>query len=140
MEKNIDFLGTGWAFPPEFDNETSEVKLVSNTEDIEQSLNILLTTSLGERVLQPQYGCNLADYLFESLNSTLIGYIKDRVHNAIIFYESRIQVEKIDVTPDDSPELLEGHFTISIAYVVPETNSRFNYVYDYYENEALSPL
>jgi phage baseplate assembly protein W len=140
MEKDIDFLGTGWAFPPEFDIETGEVKLVSDTTDIEQSLNILLSTSLGERVMQPQYGCNLADYLFESLDSTLIGYIRDRVQNAIMFYESRIRVEKIDVTPDDSPELLAGRFTISIVYVVPETNSRFNYVYDYYGNEALSPV
>jgi phage baseplate assembly protein W len=140
MEKNIDFLGTGWAFPPEFDHLTREVKLVSYTKDIEESLNILLSTSLGERVMQPQYGCNLADYLFESLNSTLIGYIKDRVQNAIMFYESRIRIEKIDVTPDDSPELQQGRFTISIVYVVPETNSRFNYVYDYYGNEALSPV
>jgi len=140
MEKNIDFLGTGWAFPPEFDNVTREVKLVSNTKDIEESLNILLSTSLGERVMEPQYGCNLADYLFESLNSTLIGYIKDRVQNAIMFYESRIRIEKINITPDDSPELHQGRFTISIVYVVPETNSRFNYVYDYYGNEALSPV
>ena len=140
MDNNIDFLGTGWAFPPEFDFESKEVKKVSNTDDIEQSLNILLSTSLGERVMQPQYGCNLADYLFEPLNSTLIGYIKDRVQNSILFYESRITVESIDVTADDSPELLQGQFTISISYSVPETNSRFNYVYNYYGNEALSPL
>jgi phage baseplate assembly protein W len=90
--------------------------------------------------MQPQYGCNLADYLFEPLNSTLIGYIKDRVRNAIMFYESRIRIESIDVTADDSPEVLQGQFTISITYSIPETNSRFNYVYNYYGNEALSPL
>jgi phage baseplate assembly protein W len=140
MDKNFAFLGTGWSFPPEFDFETNQVRLVSNTDDIEQSLNILLSTSLGERVMQPQYGCNLADYLFESLNSTLIGYIKDRIQNAIIFYESRILVEDIVVTPDDSPDLLDGHFTITITYSVPEINSRFNYVYDFYGNEAMTAL
>jgi phage baseplate assembly protein W len=140
MEKHIEFLGTGWSFPPEFNIDTMQVELVSDVEDIEESLNILLSTSLGERVMQPQYGCNLADYLFEALDSTLIGYIKDRVQNSILFYEPRINVESIDVTPDDSPELLEGRFTIAIEYTIPETNSRFNYVYDYYKNEALKPV
>jgi uncharacterized protein len=140
MEKHIEFLGTGWSFPPEFNIDTMQVELVSDVKDIEESLNILLSTSLGERVMQPQYGCNLADYLFEALDSTLIGYIKDRVQNSIMFYEPRINVESINVTPDDSPELLEGHFTIAIEYTIPETNSRFNYVYDYYRNEALKPV
>ncbi|WP_161887919.1 GPW/gp25 family protein [Pontibacter russatus] len=134
------FLGTGWAFPPTFNRSTGAVELVRDVEDIEQSLNILLSTSLGERVMQPEYGCNLADYLFESLSSGVIGYIKDRVKNAILYYEPRIVAEKIDVTSDASTDLLEGHFTITIEYTIPGTNSRFNYVYDYYKNEALKPI
>jgi phage baseplate assembly protein W len=140
MDTHIDFLGTGWKFPPEFDKNTGAVDLVSDEEDINESLNILLSTSLGERVMQPLYGCNLADFLFESLNSTLIGYIKDRVQNALLFYEPRITVETLEVTDVDSPELLQGHFTIRIEYTIPETNSRFNYVYDYYKNEALKSI
>lgn len=140
MDNKIPFLGTGWSFPPEFNIDTGNVEMVSDVVDIEQSLNILLSTSLGERVMQPEYGCNMADYLFESLNTTVIGYIKDRVENAILFYEPRITVENIDVTPDDSLELLEGRFTVSIEYTIPETNSRFNYVYDYYKNEALGSI
>jgi phage baseplate assembly protein W len=133
-------LGTGWSFPPTFNIDSGAVELVSNVEDINQSLNILLSTTLGERIMQPKYGCNLSDYLFESLNSTMIGYIKDRVKNAIVFYEPRIIAEKIEVNADNSTELLEGRFTISIEYTIPETNSRFNYVYDYYLNEALKPV
>ena len=140
METHIDFLGTGWKFPPEFNKDTGAVELVSDEEDINESLNILLSTSLGERVMQPKYGCNLADFLFESLSSTLIGYIKDRVQNAILFYEPRITVENLEVTDVDSPELLQGHFTIRIEYTIAETNSRFNYVYDYYKNEALKSI
>ena len=134
------FLGTGWSFPPTFDHEAGSVEMVSNEEDIKQSLDILLSTSLGERVMQPLYGCNLADYLFESLSSSVIGYIKDRVKNAILFYEPRIIAEKIEVTSDESFDLIEGRFTISVEYTIPGTNSRFNYVYDFYENEALKPV
>lgn len=134
------FLGTGWAFPPAFDRNSGTVEMVSHEQDIKQSLDILLSTSLGERVMQPLYGCDLTDYVFESLSSSVIGYIKDRVENAILFYEPRIIAEKIEVTSDESFDLIEGRFTISVEYTIPGTNSRFNYVYDFYENEALKPV
>ena len=134
------FLGTGWAFPPAFERETGTVELVSDYKDIDESLDILLSTSLGERVMQPRYGCELQDYLFEPLSSTVIGYIKDRVKTSILLFEPRIIAEKIDVTADDSFDLIEGRFTINVEYTIPGTNSRFNYVYDYYKNEALKPI
>lgn len=110
--------------------------MVADIEDIRQSLQILLSTSLGERVMQPDYGCNLDDYMFESLSNNLIGIIKHHVENAILYYEPRIIAEKVEVTTADSLDLIEGKFTITVEYVIPETNSRFNYVYDYYLQEA----
>lgn len=134
------FLGTGWSFPPSFNNTSASVQMVSDEEDIRQSLHILLSTSLGERVMQPDYGCNLADYVFEGLSSTTIGYIRERVANSILFYEPRIVVERIDVTGEGTVDNIEGRFLISITYTIPGTNSRFNYVYDYYRNEAIKPI
>jgi phage baseplate assembly protein W len=134
------FLGTGWSFPPTFDPAAGTVVLVSDVTDIEQSLNILLSTSLGERVMQPNYGCALQPYLFEPLNASLIGYLKDRVQNAILFYEPRITVVSIDVTAQDSPQLWAGQFQITVTYDIIQTNSRLNYVYSYYLNEALQPI
>lgn len=134
------FLGTGWTFPPTFDFDTGNVVLVSGEQDIKESLDILLSTSLGERVMQPDYGCNLNDYMFESLNNSLIGLIKHHVENSILFYEPRIIAENVDVTAADSTDLIEGKFTITVEYTIPETNSRYNYVYDYYLNEAAAPV
>lgn len=140
MSQFNSFLGTGWSFPPSFDKESGGVKMIADEADINESLNILLSTSLGERVMQPKYGCNLTDYIFDSLSSSMIGFIKDRVENSILFYEPRIIAEKIEVTEDGSFDLLEGKFIISVEYTIPGTNSRFNYVYDYYKNEALRPV
>ena len=134
------FLGRGWAFPPAFDRNTGLVEMVSDVTDIEQSLNILLSTGLGERVMQPDYGCALQPYLFEPLNASLIGYLKDRVQNSILFYEPRIVVIGVDVTAMDSPELWAGRFRITVTYDIIQTNSRLNYVYDYYLTEALMPI
>jgi len=134
------FLGRGWAFPPTFDRDSGTVALVSDVTDIEQSMQILLSTELGERVMQPDYGCDLQPYIFDPLNATLIGYLKDRVRNAILFYESRINVIEVDVTAADSAELWAGRFRITVTYDVITTNSRLNYVYDYYLKEALKPI
>ena len=103
MNEN-SFLGRGWPFPPTFTKTTNggqasgELVMVEDREDIEQSLRILLSTSLGERVLQPEYGCNLQDYQFESMNASLIGRIRDVVENAILYYEPRIRVLSISIT------------------------------------------
>ena len=134
------FLGTGWAFPPTFDPDLASVALVSDEQDIIESLNILLSTALGERVMQPTYGCDLQPYLFEPLNANLIGFLKNRVHYAILFYESRINVINIDVSASSSMDSLEGKFQITVTYNVTQTNTRFNYVYDYFQNEALQPI
>ena len=141
MSDNLyPFLGTGWAFPPAFDYDTASVRLASGVKDIEESLNILLSTSLGERVMQPEYGCNLVSHVFDALDASVVGYIKDRVKSSILFYESRITVDNITVTPAGSTDNLEGRFTIVVEYTIPNVNSRFNYVYDFYLNEAAQPI
>ena len=136
MFEENSFLGRGWAFPPSFDSQSGTVEMVQNEEDIHQSLQILLATSLGERVMQPRYGANLKDYLFEPLNNAVIGFLRDLISNAILFYEPRIKVERIAITPTDSFDLIEGRFTIAIDYIIEESNTRNNFVYDFYLREA----
>lgn len=136
MAIDKSFLGTGWAFPPEFSEETGAVEMVSAELDINQSLEILLSTSLGERVMQPTYGCNLLDYQFEPLNSNLLAFIRSTVERALLYHEPRIIVENISITQPGSFDLIEGKLLIEIDYRIIETNSRYNYVYDFYLREA----
>jgi len=130
------FLGQGWSFPPSFSKEAGSIEMVSNEHDIDQSLEILLSTSLGERVMQPDYGCNLKDYQFETLNNGMVGYLQDLVKTAILLYEPRIILEKVEVSALDSNEILEGRFKILVDYRIARSNSRYNFVYDFYLNEA----
>ena len=127
------FLGTGWGFPPTFNNTSSQVEMISNEEYIKSSLEILLTTRQGERVMRPDYGCNLDELVFEPLTTTFKTYIKDLIATAILYYEPRIDVNSIDL--DDTGEL-EGRILIVIDYTVSATNSRFNFVFPFYKNEA----
>ncbi len=127
------FLGTGWGFPPEFSNKAGEVGMLSDEADIQSSLEILLTTRPGERVMRPDYGCNLDELVFEPLTTTFKTYIKDLISTAILYYEPRIEVNNIEL--DDTGEL-EGRILISIDYTVSATNTRFNFVYPFYKKEA----
>ncbi|MEM8487069.1 MAG: GPW/gp25 family protein [Bacteroidota bacterium] len=140
MPDNSDFLGRGWSFPPTFVKSKrygGDVALVEGKQDIEQSLDILLRTSIGERVMQPEYGCNMADYLFDPNNSALIGFLKDTIYNAILYHEPRIRVEQLDVSTDGT-DAIEGRLQISIDYTVRQTNSRYNFVWDFYQTEGVS--
>jgi len=137
--KERTFLGQGWSFPPTFNAARGEVTLVEGIEDINQSLHILLSTSLGERVMQPEYGCNLSDYQFEPLNATMIGFIRDLVTKAILYYEPRIQLKNVFVIQSDGQEAIEGRVEITVDYLVRTTNSRYNFVYDFYLKEGVLP-
>src|SRR6185503_18150327 len=103
-EKQTDsFIGIGWSFPPAFDAASQGVQTTEKVEDIESSLHILLSTRQGERVMEPKYGCNLDELLFESLSTSVKTIIIDKIKVAILFFESRIKVESI--TLDDDQEL-----------------------------------
>jgi phage baseplate assembly protein W len=133
MENKKAFLGIGWGFPPEFSEDLNEVVMISEEEDIKSSLEILLNTRLGERVMLPNYGCNLQDLLFEKLDRTLITYTKELIETAILYHEPRIDVIKIDISETDP---LEGQLVIKIDYRIRATNSRTNVVFPFYKGEG----
>jgi uncharacterized protein len=136
MEKefiNDDYLGRGWSFPPSFRKEMQGVEMTEKEDDIEKSLHILLTTATGERLMQPRYGCNMEELVFESLNTTTKTLMKDKIQTAILYFEPRIDVTKIELNDTDQ---LEGKVLIEIEYIVRATNSRFNFVFPYYINEG----
>ena len=64
------FLGRGWAFPVTFSKGSNEVSMLEAEEDIKNSLEILMATALGERIMVPDYGCNLDRQVFASLDTT----------------------------------------------------------------------
>lgn len=127
------FLGRGWSFPPSFDSGKAGVEMLEQEADIASSLEILLGTRQGERVMLPQYGCNLDELLFENLDMRMKTLMADKVESAILYHEPRIELEKVQL--DDSREL-EGVVLIEIIYRVKATNSRFNFVYPYYKLEG----
>ncbi len=133
QQQQTNFLGRGWSFPPTFDVNAGSVKMLEREDDIRSSLEILLATSLGERVMLPGYGCNLEELLFENLNTTTKTIIADKIQSAILYHEPRIDAEKISL---NTVQELEGVVLIEVNYRVRSTNSRFNFVFPFYREEG----
>ena len=107
--------------------------MFSDETDVHSSLEILLSTRLRERVMQPDYGCNLDEMVFEPMTTTFKTYIKDLVKNAIVNYEPRIDLLSIDI--DDSGDT-EGVYILNLSYQIRTTNSRYNFVFPFYKTDG----
>lgn len=130
---NRSFLGVGWQFPPEIDRSSSGFSMVGEELDIEESIMIILSTKPGERIMKPNFGCGIHSLVFEELDAHLLTLIKDRISNSLLEFESRISVERIDVS---SPDSLEGRLDVHIDYTIRSTNTRKNIVYPFYLREG----
>ncbi len=129
MKHKKTFLGVGWKFPPTFDKTSGSIMLVSEEEDIRESLFILLSTKPGERTMLPEYGCDLNKMIFESIDSSLITEMKGMIENAILYFEPRIILNEVDISQDKTND---GLLLIDVQYTVRKTNKRSNMVYPYY--------
>lgn len=127
-----DFLGKGWAFPPGFDRKTGTADMVQYEEDIWQSLQILFSTSIRERVMQPEYGSNPEDYVFTTMNVSFLSFLEDLFKKSIAKNEPRIKLIDLVI----AASLLEGTMEIQLEYLVRSTNTRFNRVYPFYKQEG----
>ena len=131
--KDTSFLGMGWSFPPTFKNQTATNVMVSKEEDIFQSLHILLTTQLNERIMRSDFGCDLSVLLYENITITLLTKIKGIIQDSILLYEPRIDLLDVNFFTEDSNN---GVIKIEIVYKIRATNSRKNYVFPYYLEEG----
>ncbi|MDP5171109.1 MAG: GPW/gp25 family protein [Bacteroidia bacterium] len=128
----LDFIGKGWSFPPTFRKETGGVDMLQSKDDIQSSIEILLSTLPGERVMRPDFGAGMERLLFEPFNLTLRTYMEKLIERAILLHEPRVILD--DVSLDAIPE--EGFIRIQIAYTVASTNTRSNFVFPFYLNEG----
>lgn len=134
MQENIDrsFLGTGWNFPPTFRREWYGPEMLSGEDDVRSSIRIILDTITGERVMLPNFGCNLQPYIFETMTPATIALIQKIVFEALSYHEPRIIVGEITALLDEAG----GKLQLDIPYTIITTNTRYNYTYPFYTEEA----
>lgn len=127
------FLGTGWSFPVKPDDASRDVATTQHEDDIRQAIRIILETNPGERVMRPDFGCGLMAMVFEPANFTTLALVKQRVEQALILWEPRIDVHEVNVTLSG---VERNRLDIDISYRVRATNTFYNLVYPFYLQEG----
>jgi phage baseplate assembly protein W len=122
------FVGRGFSWPMQVDH-TGSIKLTDSAEDIDRSIQIVLLTAPGERLMRPQFGCRIWDLLFEPITPNLLGLIAEAVRSALAQWEPRIEVDDVQPAGDEDDD---GLVRIMISYRVRATNDRRNLVYPFY--------
>lgn len=123
------FLGTGWTFPPAFDRIANGAQMSSDIKDIDESIRIILSTTPGERIMQPEFGCNINRFVFDGVSTTFLTRMNHEVRLALSNYEPRIEFLNLTVVEYRAEE---GLMRISINYSIITTNTRHNLVYPFY--------
>lgn len=126
-----DFLGSGWAYP--VDLQGGKVRMVSAEVDVRQAIELILGTSHGERVMEPDFGSTLQELVFAAQNTSSQQLATFYVRQALERWEPRIRVEDVRVTSSaDKQEVM----LISIDYVIRSRNQRQNLVYPFYVTQG----
>jgi phage baseplate assembly protein W len=123
-----DLIGSGLAFPLQAD-QRGELALAHGVTDIEQAIRLILGTAPGERPMRPEFGCDVHDYLFDTIDAEVIGRIDVAIRTALDRWEPRIEVTDIDYDLDERDH---GRLTITISYRVLATSRLYNLVYPFY--------
>jgi len=110
-------------------DETGALTYRQGPDNVEQSLQILLLTRLGERVMRPGFGTRSASLIFAPGIIQNLRLLEDSVREAVVRWEPRVDLD--DVRAEANPGE-ETHVTVSIDYRVRGTNTRQNLVFPFY--------
>ena len=121
------FLGSGWRYPVDLDGDG--VAMSAFEQKVSESVWIVLATARGERVMRPDFGCGMHEFVFAPNNASTSARVAEEARTALVRWEPRIEVLDLSVTahPEDATTLL-----VQVRYRVRTTNNVFNLVYPFY--------
>ena len=123
-----DFVGSGWAFPIAFDQH-GRIALVTQETEIEQAILIILLTPKGQRVMRPEFGCQIHDLIFAKNDGGTAGLAVHYVREALNMWEPRIRVLDVRAVTDQADP---SRLLIDIDYEIKSTLDRRSLVVPFY--------
>jgi phage baseplate assembly protein W len=98
-----DLYGRGFLFPPSVDPTTGRLAEVGDTAVVAQALRMLLFTAPGERLMRPDYGCDLRRFLFAPNTVATRRLIAEEITQSVARFEDRVKLDGVDVTAAVDP-------------------------------------
>jgi phage baseplate assembly protein W len=125
---NTDFLGKGFAYPLQI-NARGGIKGSKHAQKIKESIQIILGTQHGgERLMRPNFGCNLKSLVFAPNNAATANLARFYVEEGLKTWEPRIELTEVLVKNENT----HARLVIEIRYRIRSTNEEGNLVYPFY--------
>lgn len=128
MTQLSDIIGSGWRFPPNVDGRGG-IALVSREQEIEEAIEIILSTPKGQRIMRPEFGCRIHELIFAPMNAGTAAAVSHHVKEALGWWEPRIDVEDVTVEADPNNQ---SCLLIYISYRIRATHDERALVYPFY--------
>jgi phage baseplate assembly protein W len=127
-----DYLGRGWKFPIQV-TPAGGIAMAGYEQRVEESIYLIVSTALGERVMLAEFGCGIHDVVFEPSSPGMVSVVAQQVRRALTAYEARIDV--LDVSAEHAPEE-PNLLLVRIGYRIRANNAIGNVVYPFYVTEG----
>ena len=124
---SYSYIGRGIAFPIGISLQGG-LQLSKAILNIEESIHLILSTRLGERLYRPDFGSRLSELVFFPINTSTLLQIKLYVEEALKRWEPRIVLEDIVTEPD----MGTGLVNIYIRYFPKDSHDLHSLVYPFY--------
>jgi phage baseplate assembly protein W len=98
--------------------QTNDIIVDHDIKAIENSIRNIFTTKKGQKILNPNFGCSLEQYLFTQITDANARAMGNDILNGITQYEPRISVSNINITPQPDQNL----YYVQIYYTILEIN------------------
>jgi phage baseplate assembly protein W len=126
--RSKDFVGSGWSFPVSTDVR-GRISLSHRERDIEEAMAMILLTPKGQRVMRPEFGCQIHDLVFAPNDATTAGLAAYYVEEALRMWEPRITVLRVEADPDPDHA---ARLLVNISYEIKATYDQRSLVFPFY--------
>lgn len=119
-----NLLGRGISFPPRVGPD-GRIQWSEGERNVRESIQIILTTEKRERLMLPEFGGGLGQYLFEPNTVATRHQLAERITRALALWEPRISVESVTVE-EDPRDARAANATITYKLVATGARERLS--------------
>jgi len=101
-----------------------QIRKAINVDAVMTSIDNILHTSPGERVMLPQFGCSLRSMLFENMQSALLTHLSRQIKSSIELWDDRVEV--VEVSMIQEPDI--NTVSVKLSFAIAGQQNIYEYV------------
>lgn len=127
----LEIIGQGIAFPFQFtsNKQVGVIRQSNAGERINDSIHIILSTRIGERPFNPEFGSRLPELVFEPNDAILARLLVFYTGEALKRWERRIEVLRVVILENYEDD--RNQVGVQVEYTIRNSHIRGSYVYPF---------